>query len=80
MKLHYVLQLWEPAAPAFCSFSKMYVGAKLEILEVAERLESEQAMLETSAAIRAYFAGNHNATHNDSRKSSWRGKASTHGT
>lgn len=64
MKLHYVLQLWEPAAPAFCSFSKMYVGAKSEILGVAERMESEQTMPETSAAIRAYFAGNRNATHN----------------
>ena len=27
-------------------------------------MESEQTMPETSAAIRAYFAGNHNATHN----------------
>ena len=64
MKLHYVFQLWEPAAPAFCSFSKMYVGTKTEMLRVAERLESEQTMPETSAAIRAYFAGNHKATHN----------------
>ena len=64
MKIHYVLQLWEPAAPAFCSFSKMYVGMKPELLKVAERLKQEQTMPETSAAIRAYFAGNNKATHN----------------
>ena len=64
VKLHYVLQLWEPAAPAFCSFSKVYVGTKPELLKVAERLEQEQNMPETSAAIREYYAGNHKATHN----------------
>ena len=63
MKLHYILQLWDLATPSFCSFPKMFVGTKTAMLEVAERLEQDQSMPETSAAIRAYFAGNHAVTH-----------------
>lgn len=64
MELHYVLQLWEPATPAFCSFRKMYVGTKQDVIMVAEQLEQEQIMPETSAAIRDFFEGNREATHN----------------
>lgn len=63
MKMHYVLKLWEPATPAFCSSGKIYVGSKDDLLSVAEAMKGEDGNSETEAAIRNYFAGDHTAVH-----------------
>ncbi len=60
----YVIHLWEPAAPAFCSFSKIYVGNKLDLLKVASNMQKADPQSETAKAIQEYFNGNHKATHN----------------
>lgn len=64
MEMHYVLKLWEPAAPAFCSFDILYVGSKQDILQAALNMEHDDPNDKTAKAIREYFAGNHEATHN----------------
>lgn len=64
MNLHYVINLWEPAAPAFCSFSKPYVGNKKDLLKVAAKMQNADPQSETAKAIQEYFNGNHGATHN----------------
>lgn len=64
MNVHYVLKLWEPAAPAFCSFSKVYVGDKQNLLRAAEVLAEESSDNPTARALREYFAGNRSAKHN----------------
>ena len=63
MEKHYVLKLWEPAAPAFCSFAKPYVGSKHDLLKVAANMQNADPQSETAKAIREYFGGNHGATH-----------------
>ncbi len=64
MNQQYVIHLWEPAAPAFCSFSKPYVGNKLDLLKVASSMQNADPQSETAKAIQEYFNGNHKATHN----------------
>lgn len=63
MEQHYVLKLWEPAAPAFCSFAKPYVGCKYDLLKVAASMKNADPQSETAKAIQEYFGGNHGATH-----------------
>ena len=63
MDQHYVLNLWEPAVPSFCSFAKPYVGSKQDLLKVAEQLAEDDPESETAKAIRDYFAGNRNSMH-----------------
>ena len=63
MEQHYVLKLWEPAAPAFCSFAKPYVGSKHDLLKVAANIKNADQQSETAKAIQEYFGGNHGATH-----------------
>ena len=63
MEQHYVLKLWEPAAPAFCSFAKPYVGSKHDLLKVAANIKNADPQSETAKAIQEYFGGNHGATH-----------------
>lgn len=40
IKQHFVLNLWEPAAPAFCSFAKPYVGNRHDLLKVAVNMKN----------------------------------------
>ncbi len=61
---YYIFYLDEPAMPGFCSFSKMYVGTKDLIFQVAANLTKRNSYPETVKAIYDYFNGNHNATHN----------------
>ena len=61
---YYIFQLDDPACPGFCSFNKLYVGTEATLNTVASNLEKEQHYPETVAALRSYFKGNHNATHN----------------
>ena len=63
MEQHYILKLWEPAAPAFCSFDKPYVGNKHDLLKVAANMKIADPQSETAKAIQEYFGGNHRATH-----------------
>ncbi len=63
MDQYYVLKLWEPATPSFCSFAKPYVGSKQDILTVATQLAEDDPGSETVRAIQDYFTGNHSATH-----------------
>lgn len=63
MDQYYVLNLWEPATPSFCSFAKPYVGSKQDILTVATQLADDDPGSETVRAIQDYFTGNHSATH-----------------
>lgn len=60
---HFVLNLWEPAAPAFCSFAKPYVGSRHDLLKVAVNMKNADPQSETAKAIQEYFGGNHEATH-----------------
>ena len=60
---HFVLNLWEPAAPAFCSFAKPYVGSRHDLLKVAVNMKNADPQSETAKAIQEYFGGNHGATH-----------------
>lgn len=61
---YYILHLYEPACPAFCSFDKLYVGSKAEILMVADNLEKSSDYENTAKAIRSYFSGDKSAMHN----------------
>jgi hypothetical protein len=60
----YAFYLDDPAAPSFCSFSKLYFGQKADLLKVAERLEATDCYPGTVSAIRDYFSGNLSASHN----------------
>lgn len=62
--LLYAFYLDDPAAPSFCSFSKLYIGQKADLLKVAERLEASDCYPETASAIRDYFSGNLSVSHN----------------
>lgn len=59
----YAFYLDEPATPSFCSFSKLYIGHKSELLKVAKRFESSNCYPETVSAIRDYFSGDLSASH-----------------
>lgn len=61
---YYALYLDDPAVPAFCSFSKLYIGQKEDLLKVADNFERNESYLETAKGIRDYFAGNTDAKHN----------------
>ena len=63
IKQHFVLNLWEPAAPAFCSFAKPYVGNRHDLLKVAVNMKNADPQSETAKAIQEYFGGKHGATH-----------------
>ena len=63
IKQHFVLNLWEPAAPAFCSFDKPYVGNRHDLLKVAVNMKNADPQSETAKAIQEYFGGKHGATH-----------------
>lgn len=56
---HFVLNLWEPAAPAFCSFAKPYVGSRHDLLKIAVNMKNADPQSETAKAIQEYFGGNH---------------------
>lgn len=59
----YAFYLDEPATPSFCSFSKLYIGNKSELLKVAKRFESSNCYPETVSAVRDYFSGDLSASH-----------------
>lgn len=61
---YYALYLDDPATPGFCSFSKLYIGAKQSLISVSERMIDEDVESKTGQAINSYFAGNSSATHN----------------
>ena len=50
MEHHYVLKLWEPAVPAFCSFAKPYVGSEHDLLKVAANMKNADPQSETAFA------------------------------
>lgn len=60
---HYALFLDDMSVPGFCSLPKMYIGTKADLLAVAKNMAREGSYPQTSAAIRAYFAGQTDATH-----------------
>lgn len=60
----YAFYLDDPASPSFCSFSKLYIGQKADLLNVAERLEAVNCYPQTVSAVRDYFSGNLSASHN----------------
>lgn len=60
---YYALYLWDPAVPAYCSFSKLYIGDREAMERVAEQMDAGKDYHDTAKAIRAYFAGNLGATH-----------------
>ena len=55
---YYALYLDDPAVPAFCSFSNLYIGKKDDLMKVADNLERNESYLETAKGIRDYFSGN----------------------
>lgn len=63
-KRYYALRLNEPAAPAFCSFDRMYIGTLEEISMVMERLRMIPQYVDITNAWDAFLAGNKEATHN----------------
>ena len=63
MELYYALNLWDPATPSFCSFSKPYIGTELALQSVVKAMDKEEPGCETAMAIQAYFAGDKAATH-----------------
>lgn len=63
IKQFFVLNLWEPAAPAFCSSTKPYAGSKYDLQKVAANMKNADPQSETAKAIQEYFGGNHGATH-----------------
>lgn len=62
--MFYAFYLDDPATPAFCSFSKLYIGQKADLLKVADRLEASNCYPQTVSAVRDYFSGNLSASHN----------------
>lgn len=62
--MFYAFYLDEPATPSFCSFSKLYIGQKADLLKVADRLEASNCYPQTANAVRDYFSGNLSASHN----------------
>ena len=60
---YYALLLEDPAAPAFATAPKLYVGREDDVLTVVRRLEKEHLYLETVSAARAFFAGDQTAMH-----------------
>ena len=54
IKQHFVLNLWEPAAPAFCSFAKPYVGNRHDLLKVAVNMKNADPQSETAKAIQEF--------------------------
>ena len=63
-KDYYALYLDDPAVPAFCSFSKLFVGTKGSLLKVADNFDRLGEYEKTAKAIRDFFAGNKRAKHN----------------
>lgn len=63
MTIHYVIKLWKPAASAFCSFDKLYVGIKQDILSVTLDMESDDTESEMAKVIREYYARYQEATY-----------------
>lgn len=60
----YKIELWEPACPSFCSFSKCYFGTLADMKRVLERAKELGEYNETKEALEEYFKGNVSATHN----------------
>ena len=50
---HFVLNLWEPAAPAFCSFAKPYVGSRHDLLKVAVNIAYQEIAILTPVRVLA---------------------------
>ena len=63
-KQYYVLKLFEPATPGFCSSDKIYIGTEDELRAVAIRMLETGDYCESAKAIFEYFRGNKAATHN----------------
>ncbi|MBE6701181.1 MAG: hypothetical protein E7582_04760 [Ruminococcaceae bacterium] len=61
---YYILNLYDPATPGFCSFSKLYIGTQAEILKAIKNLEVDSDSNNTAKAVKEYFNGNTAATHN----------------
>ena len=60
---YYLLKLFDPATPGFCSFDKIYVGTEETIKIVADNLSKLNSDSDTSIAIQSYFNGNISAEH-----------------
>jgi len=60
----YVMELDEPAAASFCSFSKQYFGTKKDIENVMTVMAQHDEYKDTVAAWKEYKEGNRFATHN----------------
>ncbi|MFR8872558.1 MAG: hypothetical protein ACLVHV_03255 [Oscillospiraceae bacterium] len=60
-----VLNLREPAAPAFCSFLPNPMGGSIDddLLKVAVNMKNADPQSETAKAMQEYLGGNHGATH-----------------
>lgn len=63
-EVYYALYLDDPAVPAFCSSSKLFVGTKDCLLMVADNFDRLGEYEKTAKAIRDYFAGAKNSKHN----------------
>lgn len=61
---YYAFFLDDPAAAAFISAGKMYIGQVSDLEKVAENMEAQNEYIETAAALRQYFAGDKTVEHN----------------
>ena len=60
---YYRINLYDPAAPSFCSFSKPYFGTLADIAEVMESMKGRGAYPDTIEAFARYLEGELDAKH-----------------
>jgi len=61
---YYILNLWDYGTPAYCSYSKMYIGTEAEIRTAIEAMKKEDKNSETVVAVERYLSGDKTSTHN----------------
>jgi len=54
---YYILNLWDYGTPAYCSYSKMYIGTEAEIRTAIEAMKKEDKNSETVVAVERYLSG-----------------------
>lgn len=63
MNQYYAFYLDEPACPAFCSFSRLYIGTIDEVKQVIENLRKEGIYEDTVKAFDDFLNGNEKTEH-----------------